>query len=521
MGVLLSTGMSAGLSIASFMATQAACCCTSAACRCVSALSCNSSTATRAAYAALFLVNSIAAWTMESDAVGKLLARASQGYLKLDCPDCYGVLAVQRVCFALALFHVAMAALLAGVRTSRDRRAGFQNGFWGPKLTLWLLLVVAAFFIPNEFFMAYSKSVALLGAGVFVLLQLLLLIDFAHTFAEGLIAQYEEADGKGPMIVLVGGTVTLLLVAVVLTGALYGYFAASSCHLNQFFISFNLVLCLIICLLSIAPAVQEHNPRSGLAQVSMVAAYATYLVTSAVANEPAELNPDGSPDTTCNPLAAANTSQTVTVVLGALFTFIAVIYSTSTAAVKGRRFLGDDDEYDDDSNMPLLAARDIDEEGGVAAAVSSEMAALQAAVESGALPESALANAKLARSASGTAVTAQPGAGQAPPQPTVVVVHAGPTDQYPTEDEAKGVAYSYSFFHVVFALAAMYVAMLITNWNTVSVVPGAHDDDSGLLAQVGKSWAAVWVKIVSSWLAILLYAWTLLAPIVLPDREWH
>lgn len=33
--------------------------------------------------------------------------------------------------------------------------------------------------------------------------------------------------------------------------------------------------------------------------------------------------------------------------------------------------------------------------------------------------------------------------------------------------------------------------------------------------------AAVWVKVVTSWVALLLYGWTLLAPVLLPDREWH
>jgi len=32
--------------------------------------------------------------------------------------------------------------------------------------------------------------------------------------------------------------------------------------------------------------------------------------------------------------------------------------------------------------------------------------------------------------------------------------------------------------------------------------------------------AAVWVKIVSSWLCIVLYVWTLVAPVVLSDREF-
>lgn len=35
-----------------------------------------------------------------------------------------------------------------------------------------------------------------------------------------------------------------------------------------------------------------------------------------------------------------------------------------------------------------------------------------------------------------------------------------------------------------------------------------------------SSMPAVWVKISSSWIGLALYAWTLVAPLVLPNREF-
>jgi hypothetical protein len=285
------------------------------------------------------------------------------------------------------------------------------------------------------------------------------------------------------MFVLVGGTITLLITTIVLTGLMYGYFAASECKLNQFFISFNLVLALIICLLSISPSVREIHSKSGLSQSSIVAVYGTYLIVSALVNEPIDES-----WAVCNPIGSAKAPQRLTVALGTVFTFIAIIYSTGSAATQGLRVLGNDEESE--ANLPLLSASEQGKE---------HLTTIEAAVESGALPASVL-----------TAATTN----------AVEASRAGPSDIYPTEDEAEGVAYNYSFFHLIFVLASMYLAMLLTNWNTITIIPGQNESDDGMLAVIGKSWAAVWVKVVSSWLVMGLYAWTLLGPMIFPDREW-
>ena len=120
---------------------------------------------------------------------------------------------------------------------------------------------------------------------------------------------------------------------IALTGVLYAFFAGSGCTLNRFFISFNLALCVIITALCVHPAVQDANPRSGLAQSSMVAAYCTYLIMSAVGNHQ---------HTSCNPLhnGTAQGTQTTTGVLDAMLTFLTIAYSTGRAATQGRALVG-------------------------------------------------------------------------------------------------------------------------------------------------------------------------------------
>ncbi|KAG0245981.1 hypothetical protein BGX31_005045 [Mortierella sp. GBA43] len=422
------------------------------------------------------LVNSLLAWVMLSDWASKQLEKVTHGYLKLNCEDssCYGTLGVQRVGFALALFHLILSAILVGVHDSRSKRAAIQNGWWGPKVVVWIGLVVASFFIPTEFFMFYGNYVALMGASVFILFGLVLLVDFAHTWSETCMEKWERSDTNKWQFILVGSTFIMYLGGIVLTGIMYGYFASSGCNKNIFWITFNWILGASVTVLGILPAVQEANPRSGLAQSSMVVIYCAYLVLSAVANEPS----DG---TDCNPLSKARGTRTTSVLMGAVFTFLAVAYSTSRAATQGGKAMisqsnGDYSRLDSDANFTMSAP-------GPNSMRKND--ALLSAVESGALPVSALDE-----------------------------EDDDDDENYDVKDDEKnGCQYNYSFFHVIFALAAMYISMVLTNWNTFEQPEG----EDGLIL-IGQSWPAVWVKIVSSWICYGLYAFSLLAPVVFPDR---
>jgi hypothetical protein len=99
----------------------------------------------------------------------------------------------------------------------------------------------------------------------------------------------------------------------------------------------------------------------------------------------------------------------------------------------------------------------------------------------------------------------------------------GEDDDEKHDDEAEGVTYNYAFFHLIFATAAMYICQLLTNWT----IPNSVDDSSSAASTSGtvayyvdSGIAAVWVKIVSSWLALGLYGWTMIAPLMFPDRDW-
>ncbi|KAK4053989.1 Membrane protein tms1 [Microbotryomycetes sp. JL221] len=476
---------------------------------------CNSSVATRVGFSLLLLLNSLLAWLMLTDWAIKAISKWSYDYIKMNCPEgkCYGVLAVHRICFALALFHAILAVVLIGVKDTRTKRAAIQNGWWGPKVLCLMILTVLTFLIPNGFFMFYGNYIAMIGATVFILIGLVLLVDFAHSWSETCLERWEETDSPFWKWTLIGSTLGLYIITFTLTGIQYAFFAGSGCTLNRFFITFNLILTLIVSGLSIAPAIQEANPRSGLAQSGMVCAYTAYLVTSAIANH------DDDNKGTCNPLQArAAGARTGMVVLGAVFTFLAIAYSTSRAATQSKALVGSNKNkngttsFSDGGYAPVGSTPNTHLQDGELGVVTNQprkkdslrYQAIQAAVAEGSLPASALDDEDSDDESGGVS-----GA-----------------DEH--DDERTGTRYNYSFFHVIFIGASMYVAMLLTNWNVVSstTTMGGHhddlpwpvDDQDAMPVRIGRSHVAMWMRIVSGWACLLLYCWSLLAPVLLPDR---
>lgn len=78
------------------------------------------------------------------------------------------------------------------------------------------------------------------------------------------------------------------------------------------------------------------------------------------------------------------------------------------------------------------------------------------------------------------------------------------------DNEEEKVTYSYSFFHFHLCLASLYIMMTLTNW---------YQPDTNTRA-MQSTMPAVWVKMCSSWLGLGLYLWTLIAPLIFPDRDF-
>ena len=64
-------------------------------------------------------------------------------------------------------------------------------------------------------------------------------------------------------------------------------------------------------------------------------------------------------------------------------------------------------------------------------------------------------------------------------------------------------------------IIAMYSAMLLTDWG---VAADTEVDSAARSYNVGI--ASAWLQMGTNWLCCLLYLWTLVAPKLLPDRDF-
>ncbi|XP_073241839.1 probable serine incorporator [Porites lutea] len=320
-------------SIVCTAASFACCCCsTAASCCCACCPSCRSSTSTRIMYTVFLLLGTIVSCIMLStgiqdamvDKVPFFSEACEKASLEPKCNLLVGYLAVYRICFGMAAFFFLFMILNFGVSSSKECRGGLNNGFWGLKFLLLVALWVAAFFIPRGPFGQAWMYIGFIGAFVFILIQLILMIDFAHTWNE--IWTSNADDGNKCWY---SGLFFFMFVffALALTGFIlsYVFFTESSgCHLNKFLISFNLIMCFVISVISILPKIQEAQPKSGLLQASIISLYASYLTLSALSNQPT----DQGEEICGSSLGTIENSETVALVVGLLVMFILVIYAS-------------------------------------------------------------------------------------------------------------------------------------------------------------------------------------------------
>lgn len=379
-----------------------------------------------------------------------------------DCDLITGYGAVYRLCLGTTLFYFAFCILMIKVESSKDPRSHIQNGFWFFKFLILLALVIACFFIPVEGFVSTWMVFGIIGGCMYILVQLILLVDFAHSWNDWWISKYEEDDSRVYACGLVTLTSLFYVGSLVAVVCFYVYYAYDSvCGLNKMLVSINLILCVLVSIISILPAVQEHLPKSGLLQSSIVTAYVMYLTWSAMINNV---------DKRCNPslqYVSSNGSDNTT------------LSGSVTMAPIEDPSLALSFNWHTGLSLTLL---------------------LLSVIYSCLRNSSHTSAGKFTMAGMEDTTLADQGNGP----------EKAEHGQTVWDNEDEGVAYSYSMFHFMMMLATLYVMVSLTQWYSPA------SDLRGLSANM----ASYWVKAVSTWICCALYVWSLVAPVLFPDRDF-
>ncbi|XP_076013326.1 serine incorporator 2 [Genypterus blacodes] len=369
---------------------------------------------------------------------------------KVNCDIIVGYKSVYRMCFAMACFFFLFSIIMIRVRSSKDPRAAIQNGFWFFKFLILVGITVGAFFIPDGLFNTVWFYFGAVGSFIFIIIQLILLVDFAHSWNQCWLEKAEEGNSKCWFAALLSFTFIFYSLAFAAVVLFYVYYTVpDDCTEHKVFISLNFIFCIIVSVVAVLPKVQEAQPSSGLLQASLISLYTMYVTWSAMTNNP---------NRTCNPslLNLVNGSPT-----------------------------------------PTKAPTDVQwwDAQGIVGLVIFCLCTLYASIRSS---NNSQVN-KLMQTEEGQGLTADFDAATGEDGVRRAV-----------DNEEEAVTYSYSFFHFSLFLASLYIMMTLTNW----YMP---DTD---YTTMQSSMPAVWVKIGSSWMGLALYLWTLVAPLILSDRDF-
>ncbi|XP_064620286.1 serine incorporator 5-like [Lineus longissimus] len=390
------------------------------------------------------------------------------------CELLTGYMAVYRLCFAFVVFHVIMCFLTICVKSGEGCRGGLHNGYWFVKFIILGLFCAAAFFIPNR--KAFSQIwlyVGMAGGAIFIAIQLILLVDFAYVWN----ARWNHKGRKGSkcwyaLIYIVAVIIFLGSVAAAIFLA-YHFTTLDRCMENKIFIGINVLSCAVFSILSVLPCILGENPNAGALPSSIVSAYVMYLTWSAMQSEPPVLIPIEYPED--NPVALMK--------LGAIIQDpVTHNYTKIFCRPKPKLFGGKADMVS--AYVGLLVV--------VITAVYCCLRTSQQAFRLGVAIGEPNPNRRLCNCCGKRTKIANCGG------------------QKVIYNDTEKVSYSYPFFHVIMALAALHVMMQLTNW---------FKPENINLEKFGFSWTSVWVKMASSWLCIFIYTWTLFIPQCCPGRD--
>ncbi len=355
-----------------------------------------------------------------------------------------------------ASFSAVVFFLLASVAVCCKRTANREA--WPAKYVLFLFLVLGCCFVPNEpLFSDIYLNIARIGGILFILFQQVVFVDLAHNWNDGWVEKADKAESEE------SGSGKKWLVAILVSAiSLFVVSIAGWVLLFYFFggcgtnVAFIVITIILALLVTVA---QLSGDEGSLLSSSLIAAYATMLCYNAVSRNP---------DPVCNPQLGDD--DITSIVIGVGLTVVSLGYvgwsTTADKTLSGKR-----NEEDTELEVRDTQSSSAEEKAKVGGVVTNY-------------------------------------------ESTTKDEEGGLLVDAPDEEEGS-VPNTFSNnwkLNIALAIVACWFSMALTGWGSIQA------DGNVANPQVGK--VNMWIIITSQWIALLLYAWTLAAPRLFPDRDF-
>ncbi|XP_020085386.1 probable serine incorporator isoform X2 [Ananas comosus] len=192
-----------------------------------------------------------------------------------ECFHAGGVLRVSLGCF---IFFSVMFASTFGARKLHEVRDCWHSRCWILKFLLFLVSIVISFIIPKTFIQLYGE-VARIGAGIFLLLQLISMLQFLAWCNSQWMP--DPQSGRCGFFGLFLSTISYIasFSGIVLMYIMYA--PHLSCIINIFSITWTAILVIIMMIVSL-----HSKVNNGLLSSGIMGLYIVFLCWSAIESEP-------------------------------------------------------------------------------------------------------------------------------------------------------------------------------------------------------------------------------------------
>lgn len=361
------------------------------------------------------------------------------------------------VAFSTAIFHVVLSIFTIGASDYSNPRIMVHTALWPIKMVLWILLHLIVFFIPSSFFLGFGWVAFILGI-LFLIVQIVIFVEFTFELNETWIEQdgADNVQGFWHMVIL-GISVLCFALAIGQTVVMFMFFGTNNKTGESDGCELYQFFASFNLILFVFLTILSFRATEWMP--------ATGLLPSAMVAAFLSFKTLSAlySQVRCNKLAGESASYTAPPeLMGAINILIAVVLSAYSSITIGQGF-------DTDGRF-----------WGPSSATAQ--------------PPSSDRNMPLVDLD-----------GAAPNQMHLDVEGGTNAD----EPLSGPIGYNVAAFHAAIAFSMCYIAMQMTNWNE------EFDKDA-----LDQGVASMWIKIVDSWILALAFGWSMIAPMVLKNREF-